>query len=470
MRPRQPTIAILSPYWAFWEDSAPEDDLRAQRHSVLDQLTAWLSEQGFGITIATLLDGPTPSDLARQATGAADLVMVAVTMAAPPTHTLPLLDATTAPILVWALSLGSGTQEGTMASIVQDGATVGTPQLTNVLVRSQRPFSLVSGAFQDPSARRRCLAALEAELLVAELPTTTLARIGDPLPGYVSVDIDDATLEAALGVRVRRIPPSDLRAAAMNASRERWSTQRAAMLDEHDIDGELNEAAIEAAARLTVGLAEVIDANGIAAGSVNCHVPELRFDPTLGITPCFALGAHTSSGIPWTCTGDALTSVAMLVGRRLGGAAFYHEIESFDPSKGVAVLANTGEHDTNWCPPGQRPKLRPNPWFATDERVGPISWFPLAAGPATLISFTTTTAEPSGVRLITAVGEVLPEMVEHSPTVGGAFAFRDPRPRGAWERWVRAGANHHSACSPGDLTDAVATVADRLGIGPIRVC
>lgn len=41
---------------------------------------------------------------------------------------------------------------------------------------------------------------------------------------------------------------------------------------------------------------------------------------------------------------------------------------------------------------------------------------------------------------------------------------------GAWERWVLAGVNHHSALAPGDLTQAVATVAARLGTGCTTIC
>jgi L-arabinose isomerase len=469
MRPQQPTIAIVSPYWGFWEGSAPGHDLRQERRALLDTMASWLSDEGYSVVGIDLLDDPEPDDSTLEAAASADLVLVIVTMAAPPTHTLPVLDATSAPVVVWALSLGAGT-EGTMVSIVHDGATVGTPQLTNMMVRSQRPFSLVSGASDDSGARRRCRVAIESELLAVHLRTTVLARIGEPLPGYLSVDVDDAMLEASLGLQVRRINAEELRDAAARASQRSWSEQRAAMLASHEVDPELDEAAIEAAARFAVGLSELVDTHDIDAGALNCHVAEVRHDPILGVAPCFALGDQTTAGVPWTCTGDALTSIAMLVGRRLGGAAFYHEIESLDPESGIAVLANTGEHDLGWCRTGWRPRLRPNPWFATDERNGPISWFPLEAGPATLIAFTTTTAEPSGVRLITAVGEILPEALDRSPTVGGSFRFRDADPRAAWERWVRAGVNHHSACSPGDLGEAVATVAARLGIGQVRVC
>ena len=59
---------------------------------------------------------------------------------------------------------------------------------------------------------------------------------------------------------------------------------------------------------------------------------------------------------------------------------------------------------------------------------------------------------------------------------GGSFrrfyaAFRfdhKPAPR-AWERWARAGANHHSSATPGAYGEAIEQVAAFLGVESVRV-
>ena len=108
---------------------------------------------------------------------------------------------------------------------------------------------------------------------------------------------------------------------------------------------------------------------------MNCHVEEIRLGRDSGVTPCFGLGRETARGIPWTCSGDVLTAVAMLVAKQLGGAALYHEIEAIDFETGEVVVANSGEHDLEWRPHGCRPRQQSNPCYRQDPLTGVHVWF-----------------------------------------------------------------------------------------------
>ena len=212
------------------------------------------------------------------------------------------------------------------------------------------------------------------------------------------------------------------------------------------------------------------DELGVVAGAMNCHVGDLRFGSDVGVTPCYGLGRETSRGIPWACAGDVLTAIAMLVGKRLGGAALYHEVEVIDFDTDEVAIANSGEHDLAWCPAGERPRLQPNPWYADDPLTGACVWFELPPGPASLIGFTPHAAEPSGYRFVVAEGHITERLLPHSPTVGGVFRFAgDAGVAESWRAWAAAGVNHHSSCSPGHLADDVATVARYLGVGCTQV-
>lgn len=474
-------------------------DLRAQREQLLVDVASGLDGLGLDATVAPLLDGPErAAALSGERGGAldgAEVVLVVVSMAAPPDHVLPALEPGM-PVVVWSLELGIGAGGG-MSGIVQDGATVGTPLLTSTLLREDRAFSLVSGALDDATLAR-CAGAVRAEALAAGFGRVRLGRLGEPIPGYASVDADDDALRAALGLEVVRLPATVLRDRAVAASAPSIVAIRAEVAAGFDVAAapgatapgvtsvpEVDAAADVAAApdvpaapdddawersaRLVVGLRGLVAEERLDAGTVNCHVDCLRHGPEVGVTPCFALGDSTSRGVPWTCTGDVLTAVALLVAGRLGGAAHYHEIEYLDPA-GNAVLANSGEHDLRWLGDGIRPELRSNPWFRADPRTGAMAWFPLRPGPATMVAFVAALREPSGFRFVTAEGAVLDDPVEDSPTVGGRFRFAGDRPRVAWEGWVRAGVTHHGALAPGHLGEAVATVAARLEVGMLEVC
>ncbi len=464
---RRSRIALVAPYWSFWEGSASGRDLRQQRTDLLARIRDDLEARDVEVGCTELLDDPDTPAAVLEAAQDADLTLVVVTMATPPSHTIPVL-AASGPLLVWALNLGMGSH-GDMDRIVQDGATVGTPQLTNLLVREGRPFSLVSGPLDAPTLDR-CQLAIRAELLAEELRGARIARIGNPMPGYLSVDADDHDLEASLGVDIVHLDADDVRDRANGLSARDVRARERSIAEHLEIPADLDRDGFSATLRLDAAMEFLVSEHGLAAGTINCHVEALRYGTQIGVTPCFALGESTSRGVPWTCTGDVITAIAMLVGRRLAGAALYHEIESIDPDTGVAVLANTGEHDRAWCPAGVRGEIRENPWFRNDPRTGSIAWFPLAPGPATLVAFTPTRLEPSGFRFVTASGRILDEGLDDCPTVGGAFRFAADEPHRAWEAWVAAGVNHHSAVVPGLITDAVATVAARMRLGHVVVC
>ncbi len=129
-----------------------------------------------------------------------------------------------------------------------------------------------------------------------------------------------------------------------------------------------------------------MERHDLDGGAFNCHVPQFRFGDEIGIAPCWGLGRLTTMGMPFTCTGDILTAVAMLVTKRLGGAALYHEIEAIDYATGEVVIANSGEHDLAWLDPGERPRLRRNGWFCgTDAHCGVCAVLEPPPGPATLV-------------------------------------------------------------------------------------
>src|SRR5262249_30215221 len=153
---------------------------------------------------------------------------------------------------------------------------------------------------------------------------------------------------------------------------------------------------LERSLRAACALEELVARHRLDAAAMNCHVTEIRFGEEIGIAPCFGLGRLTSGGVPWSCTGDVLTAVALLTAKLLGGGAQSHELEALDAETGELVVASSGEHDLDLAA-GVRPRLVRNGWFASDPRCGACACFSAPAGPATLVAF----AElDSGHRLI----------------------------------------------------------------------
>ena len=467
--------AVVSPYWTFWEASAGGSALREDRRRLLADAVAAVGGAGtapLDVVCESLLDSPESAlAVAGGLSGEPDAILVVITMAAPPTHGLGFLDRFAGvPLVIWSLQRSRRIRAGFDASdITSAGTAVGTPQLTNMLARSGRPHRIIVGALDDEACHRSVARAVQVAATASALSTARIARVGRPPAGYACVDTDAEALRRATGIDLVDVDPADLR--------RRWCAVDEASINrlQHEVEAvaEIAVAWDTAERRSLAGAAalEALDDDlGVAAGAINCHVPELRFGSEVGVTPCYGLGRETSRGIPWTCAGDVLTAVAMVVGKRLGGAALYHEVEVIDFDTDEVAIANSGEHDLAWCPTGGRPRLQPNPWYTGDPQTGVCLWFELPPGPASLIGFTPHAAEPSGYRFVVAEGHITERSLPHSPTVGGVFRFAgEAGVAESWRSWAAAGANHHSACSPGHLATDVATVAHYLGVGCARV-
>lgn len=473
MEPRRPPILVVHPYWTLWEHTAPPG-FRAARLALAGRVADGLSdafEPVAVVDLASVEDGRATA--AKLAGTRVDAVLVLQTMAVPPAYTLALLEALPGvPVVLWALhesgAVGSDFDHG---SITTGGATVGAPMLSNMLARTERPFELVLGTVSEPAVLARVREALRIAAVARGLRRARLGRVGNPVEGYLHVTVPDEELQAAIGIESVHIDPDEViqryRAVEPAAERDLEAEVRAGWSFEDDpTEGE----SLGRSLRMALALEALVADHGLDCGAFNCHVPQFRFGDEIGIAPCWGLGRLTSMGVPWTCTGDVLTAVAMLTTKRLGGAALYHEIEAIDYESGEVVIANSGEHDLAWSAPGERPRLRRNGWFCgIDPRCGVCAVLEPPAGPATLVGFTPHPRALGGFRYAVARGELTARRFPVTGTPNGAFRFASGRVEEAWARWASTGVNHHASATPGDLSGAVVGVARQLGIEALVV-
>ena len=475
-QPVIPRVAVVAPYWDFWEPTVGPA-LRTGRERLLGVVADRLGELNVEVVRHGLIDNADQGmSMGTEAAGLGpDAVLVVQTMAVPPAYVQAMLDQLPQPVVIWALQDATTiSSEFDASHITSLGATVGTPMLTNLLHRTSRPFDLVVSSTGDPAAGAAVADRLRAGAVAYRLQGARLARVGHPMDGYGCVDADDDDLQRALGIQVLRISPQDVqdRYQAVTdddvAARQQDVDRHFAVGADMHQPGKHHED-LSRTLRLAVAMETLDRDNAIAAGAMNCHVPEIRFGDDPGLTPCFGLGCETTRGIPWSCTGDVLTAVALLVAKGLSGAALYHEVEAIDFDTGEVAIANSGEHDLGWTAKGQTPGFEPNPWFAHDPRTGFRVHFELPAGPASLVGFAHQPDHPSGLGFVVAEGEVTGRELPVNPTTGGVFRFSTSPVTDAWSRWASAGVNHHSAIAPGHLAQSVASVAKFVGVDCVVV-
>jgi L-arabinose isomerase len=473
MDPRRPRIAIVHPYWTLWEHTAPPT-FRDDRMALAGRVAATLVDSFEPILVGEVAGAGEGAQLGSQLAGEApDAVLVLQTMAVPPAFVLALIDALPGvPVVIWALhETGLVGERVDHRTITTAGATVGAPMLSNALVRQERPFEMILGRLADPDTDARVRNALRLAAVAHGIRNARVGRVGSPVEGYVHVDVEDAALRAGMGIELVPIKPDEVVERYRGVERDRIARLEAVVRDgwlfEEDVAvGE----SLERSLRAALALEDVVADHRLDAGAFNCHVAQFRFGDEIGIAPCWGLGRLTTAGVPWTCTGDVVTAVAMLTTKRLGGAALYHEIEAIDYATGEVVIANSGEHDLAWLAPGTPPRMRRNGWFCgKDPRCGVCAVLEPAAGPATLVGFTPHPRARGGFRYVVARGELTARRFPETGTPNGAFRFNASPVEQAWAAWAAAGVNHHSSATPGDMADDVVRLAEHLGIEAVVI-
>lgn len=428
-------MLLVEPYWDFWEGSV-DFDLRADRAALAAQVRDRL-------------------DVEWVERDDAEVAVVLQTMATPPARTRPLIEGL--PVVIWAAHRrGAPGERFDHGAITSEGATVGAPMLSSVLVREGRPFELVLGRIDDDAAVAAVEDAIVAAAVASRLRSARIGRVGRPLDGYECVDTDGELLRLATGIELVPISPEEVRELylAVTETRVRELARQARATFDVRIDGEELQRSLRAACAIE----DLVERHRLDAGAMNCHVPEIRFGEQIGIAPCMGLGRSTSMGVPWTCVGDVLTAVAMLVTTALGHCAQYHELEAVDYETGELVIASSGEYDLRLAR-GPRPQLVRNGWFSSDRRAGACARFTIPAGPATLVGFAQVGEQ---YRIVAAEGRFSGRPFEATGTANGGFRF--DRGLTGWVEWCRTGANHHSSATSGSLGQSIRTLARFLGV------
>lgn len=361
------------------------------------------------------------------------------------------------PLVIWnahaTITLAS---DYDAAELVNHSGNVGTLALTNVLLREERRFLLTTGHWRNEEVRARVVEQLRSAAVATSLGRLNLGIIGEPFEGMLDIRLsDDVLLHNGLK-RTTSIPVSGLQKAFAEITEEATSQEVRAMKRTFSCE-QLGEDALRGTARLALALDNIVVSNRLDGGVVNCHCAGWREDPRLGVLGCYAVSRLTSRGVPFACTGDVCTGLAMMIAERLSGTAFYCEIDLLDYDRDEALLSNSGEMDYRYSAVN-REELVPHSFYSTAAGPCAVSNGTLRPGPATLMALTPLPGRR--MRLIAASGQVLDRKARNLPVSNGVFRFDRKPIHHAFEEWCLAGANHHAVLMQGHQLRALQQVAE----------
>ena len=367
------------------------------------------------------------------------------------------------PILVWnAQQIRHVGKNYSMVEIVRNTGQIGTQALTNTLLRQGRRYRVVTGYEKSKQTQTDLARFFRLASTVTAVRNARLLDVGGCFPLMSDIAVDEEDLAKHPGPRVVHVEANGLNRAYDRVPKSQVANHIRRLKRSHrvrDITSEETTRSVQ----LCEAFAALVEKYQADAGTLNCHGACLK-NPKIGITGCYSLGVQNAAGRPFTCTGDLPTAVAMLLLKRLTGTAMYTEVQVMDEQRRAIVIANSGEGEDGIRSKRFKSSVVGNTNFTGVHGRGASFAYPLASGPATIVSLTPTPKSRRPYRLVVAEGRILEDRLPDTGSLAGFFQFKQGDMHTAYTRWLEAGPVHHAATTPGHWSDELADVADLLEI------
>jgi L-arabinose isomerase len=332
-RPACGRLAVIGGMMAYFETIMPEG-FREERRGHVRAVTGPLAARFDLVDLGLWADRGDIAPMAAQLEAArCDALVLVPTMATPPAEIAALAAESGLPVIIaCAHGLEQVGADYDMAALCRHSTNVGATMLGAMLQRHPKavPPILLAGFLSDPGLHLQLQMAAKTAVLAKRLRKARLGRLGLPMAGYDHLGLTEDEAEAS-GLTVVDIAHAD------------WATCVSAVT-RADMDEAFAEALprllppqarlarspdLDRALRMALALDRLADDLALDCGAIACRGP---FGDGLdqGAINCLATPLLATTGCPFAATGDMVTARAMLIGRSLGGAMLYCELDAVD--------------------------------------------------------------------------------------------------------------------------------------------
>jgi len=370
---------------------------------------------------------------------------------------------TTAPVLVWnAQKIGRLGESDGFDVVMLNSGMAGIPELTAVLLRTGRDFTMITSRLDDPKGRNKVRDVITAAAVRRRLRTARVALVGHPFEGMTDLMLDGLSLRQDIGpivwplepekiaVRFGEIPQSDVDS-TIAAERARY-------------DVAMEPALFERSVRLALAIELTVRDGGFDAFTAFDQV--WLTDPRVGIIPSYGTGRLCEIGIPAAPEGDVNCAVAQLILQEFAGQATTVENYVIDFENNAVMFSHDGHGNPALATPGEV-KVKHSIYYHGVHGFGAGFEFAYQSGPVTNLALVTT--GENRWRFVISEGEFLP--FPPRPISAPQTLFRHGTlPIDEWcNEWCAAGAPHHMAAAQGRWTEQLLDLAQMLGIEAVVV-
>jgi L-fucose isomerase-like protein len=301
----------------------------------------------------------------------------------------------------------------------------------------------------NPETMEKVTGALNAGAAAGALRRARFGLIGDPCPGMLDVEADEAGLARSLGVTAVHL---DLDSVLGATPRDESAAERLMALAGGGMD--ISEETLADNLHLYAAIKELTRVNRLDAYCMRCW-PELRDQHK--ITPCTAHALMAGEGIMNTCEVDLPALITTFVLHRLAGTpAFNFDVTGYLETEGAIQFAHCGAAEPSLAEGPETVRLRAHMRTGTGATVE----FAFKEGPVTLAKLLRPV--DGRLRLFVARGEAVPPGGE----VRGSVATVRPEPSAAafLDKMVSEAVEHHIALVYGTWTRELRHFCDFTGV------
>lgn len=370
---------------------------------------------------------------------------------------------TTAPVLVWNAQKISrlGETDGFDVVMLNSGMA-GMPELTAVLIRTGRDFTMVTSRLDDPEGQRRVAETIKAAAIRRRLRTARVALVGHPFEGMTDLMFDGLSLRQDIGPVVWPLEPEKI--AVRFGEIAQAEVDRTVASERAKYTVEMEPALFERSVRMALALESVAKERGFDAFTAFDQV--WLTDPRIGIIPSYGTGRLCEIGIAASPEGDVNCAVAQLVLQELAGQATTVENYVIDFENNAVMFSHDGHGNPALATPGAA-KVKHSIYYQGVHGFGAGFEFAYQPGPVTNLALVT--VGENQWRMVISEGEFLafpPRSISAPQTL-----FRhDSLEIAEWcNAWCEAGAPHHMAAAQGRWTSQLLQVARMLDIEAVVV-
>ncbi len=352
-----------------------------------------------------------------------------------------------------------------MGDLTYNQGIHGAQDTANALVRSGRPFHVITGDWSSVAFRDGVTTWARAAAAVTRWRSLKVAIFGYAMNGMGDIRVDEHSFLRDVGPQIDSLAPGALVRAADAVSAEQVRELIEFENARFEIDPRLSEEERESHARMQLGLKAVLDEGGYRAYST--HFGAIAEDGRFARLPLAAASSLMAQGYGFGAEGDPLTGALMCAAIDLLGETQFTEMYAMDFARDAMLMSHMGEG--NWAMAREdRPvRLIKRPLGIGALEDPPTFLFQYETGPCTLA--TLVVLGDGAYRLVVSEGEILDS--EELPALEMPYGFFRPESgvNACMDAWLRAGGPHHQVLNRGHVADAWALFAEAAGLELVRV-